>query len=131
MSDDYQGWTNHATWCVSLHIGNTERTYKHVRAMAERLARRARTRQQVKDGIWTEDEAKLYTFEDELKEWVDKELTERWNGRASGDKGDFAMLLRLDLLQGYLSLVNWREIAQGIMNEVSPPRPKTKLEQYD
>lgn len=28
MTDNYQGWTNHATWAVALWVDNDEPTYK-------------------------------------------------------------------------------------------------------
>jgi len=108
-SDDgrYQGWANHATWCVNLHLTNDQDMYNHARELALSASD-------------TSDDGEvaglaLVNAADALKDYVesicfgdDGELVEEAN------EIGLAGLLIQDLLQGYLCDVNWREIAEAL-----------------
>src|SRR3990172_552402 len=63
----YNGWTNYETWCVHLWLTNDEGTYKFCRGLARRAAKVAADCEQVREGIWTVDEARKFILADQLK----------------------------------------------------------------
>lgn len=88
----YNGWKNHATWLVNLHIDNTYRLSDHYCEMAgEMLASY--------NGDKTEA---TYAVSDMLKENLTDMIQNEINDSA---------YLALDLVNGYLSEVDWDEIA--------------------
>lgn len=108
----YQGWTNRATWCVSLHAGNTEPWYKATTELAARAVAKAPEAEQVREGIWTVEEAERITLADWLKDWTEHALGLGTLGSSDTD------LFRSDMLSGYLSDVNWREWAEHLLSDV-------------
>lgn len=107
MPDTYQGWTNYATWGVSLVLNNDEGTYN---AMSEHLAAITAgpvIHSNVTDGIWTADEATRFLMADFLKDF-----TEDLCGLE--DEPGPSMMAR-QVLQAGLSEVNWDEIAESVI----------------
>jgi len=88
MSEDrtYNGWTNYETWLINLHIGNDQSSEYEAR----QLTRRSKDRADLADA---------------LKDWLEEILIP--------DNYDqtFAKLLTVDMINGFLCDVNWREIA--------------------
>jgi len=82
----YNGWTNHATWLVNLHLDNTY-------VMTDELLTTA--------GEMMENDYPVADLADHIKG-----LIEEWIDPACPNAG-----LAQDLISGYLSEVNWREIA--------------------
>jgi hypothetical protein len=89
MSESYQGWTNHATWCVALHIGNTECLFNEACAIAQKRTEHA----------WQRDDA--------LRDYVTGMITELTR---PNEIPEHVWLLMSDLISGYLADVNWKEI---------------------
>jgi len=83
----YQGWTNRATWSVSLWLNNEEGMYNHMRAI-------------------TMGEGEDYEKGDELQEFVEALVGV---GSLEG--------LAADLLGIALEQVNWREIVEKNQEE--------------
>lgn len=107
---EYNGWTNHATWCVSLHISNTEASQRKAEEL-KKLALASAAKHENVPSVWSIDEARRFILADSLKEWIHDVAVE--NYRKHGD--EFAYLLRLDLITGYLDDVNWHEIAANYL----------------
>lgn len=63
----YNGWTNYPTWCVALWLSNSEDEYCHCIKEAKRLAADAPNAPQVKEGIWTIEEAAIFHMEECLR----------------------------------------------------------------
>lgn len=82
----YNGWTNHATWLVNLHMDNTYGMTDDLLATAGEML------------------DNKYPVPD-LADYIES-LIEEWIEPACPNAG-----LAQDLINGYLSHVNWREIA--------------------
>ena len=98
----YQGWRDHATWAVALHIGNDQGIYTQ-------WTDRARELELQVTGGKREDAVRL--LEDELREWFD-ELVDEFFGPATGE----AALLMLDLMPRG-DAICWREVAEAQFEE--------------
>lgn len=89
----YQGHSNYETWAVSLWIDNDESMYRHRLALAQECIRDNDSK-----------DAAVTAFADRLEEWVEDGKPEL--------EGVYA-----DLLNGALSEVDWRDLANTWMNE--------------
>jgi hypothetical protein len=92
----YNGWTNYETWLVALWIDNEQGTHEQRREMAR----------DIKSNNDSED-AHIDHFGDAIREWVEEAMMP-----------DHGATLAADLLNGALSDVNWREIAENWLDEV-------------
>ena len=108
---EYNGWTNHETWCVNLWITNTQGDYEYWRQQAHAHADSAASCQMVEDGIWTIEEAAKFNLADEMKEALREEESDV-HPEAS---------MWSDLAKGSLSDVNWHEIAEAFLEGVEFP----------
>jgi len=115
-SDGYNGWKNHETWCVKLHLDNTESSYREMMARVESARERALTCSQVADGIWTVQQAARFLLADDLQAWVDEIL---WPTYHDGDTESFRALLTLDLLRSAFRSVDFQEIADSLLADVA------------
>ena len=88
----YNGWTNRETWLMAAWLANDEAAYNDTRAMADE----ARTRSADDDRVLAEliDQIRGYTMY--LVDSVD---------------------LIADLVDAALCHVNWREIAEGVLED--------------
>lgn len=96
----YQGWTNYETWTVSLWLDNEEGTYRLWRERTARFRAEAPSMAQVRERVWTTEEAVKYALADELKAEISL-------GSPLQEPGMYS-----DLLAAALSEVNWQEIAE-------------------
>ena len=110
-SKEHNGWSSYETWQVNLHIENDENNYWHSRE----LARQA----------WADSEdidphdmtpksigrcgRATYDLSQMLKEWIEEAVS----------PDDSPYRLANDLLTSALSEVNWVEIAEHYIEEVS------------
>jgi hypothetical protein len=102
-TEGYQGWTNYETWAVNLWIGNEQESYSHWQEAAKMQKRVAAKSPQVKDNVWTAEEAAKFNLADQLKAEIEE------------DAPDLGSSLYSDLLSAAMSEVNWTEIAQGLL----------------
>lgn len=113
MSEDktYNGWTNYETWAVHLWLTNEESSYTYWCDAAAIARGRAKECSQVKDRIWTADQAARYTLADRLKDELEdasQDMLERGKATAS---------IWADLLNAALSEVSWSEVAAAFLEE--------------
>lgn len=85
----YNGWTNYETWAVKLWMDNDYEEYKHWQNRADRST-------------------ETYTLAQEIKEVFQN------NNPLDGQANVYT-----ELLNGALSEVNWHEIAEALIEEVS------------
>ena len=104
--ETYNGWANHETWCVNLWLSNDEGTYRHCRQLAADAANAAEDSSQVRDGVWTIEEATRFLLADALKEFLNE----------LNPIADQASVFS-DLITAALSDVDWHEIADGFLEE--------------
>ncbi len=106
VSNSHQGWSNYETWCVNLGLANEEQTYRRCQSLATEAREHAETCPQVRDNVWTFEEAPTFLLADALKEFV-----EDGNPLASQSS------MYSDLLTAALSEVNWHEIAEAFLKK--------------
>ena len=95
MSEKYNGWTNYETWNIALWLDQDAGGYWQ--EQAEELARKHEDK----------DDAAHRTATDAIKERHDEEMEEM----------DMRPGPYQDLLNASLREVNWREIAEGMIEE--------------
>ena len=88
----YNGWTNWETWIVNVWIDNDQNLYEHYGDMARKE-------------VLTDKESATHELSTTLREQFDE-----WAPEIEG--------LYLDLLNGALREVNWREIARHLVERV-------------
>lgn len=96
----HNGWRNYETWLVKLWMDNDERAHGHFRDMAE--------------GAWDVAEAdSIFTrYEDAVCKLADRMKCEHED---SLDDLDPKNGFWVDLLRAALSEVDWREIAENLL----------------
>jgi hypothetical protein len=99
LSEEYQGWSNRETWAVALHLSNDQGLYIETQAL---------TREAMAKNLTSNPD---YWLADSLEELV-YELFKFKN--VSTNEELFNMLAYI----GSLYRVNWREIAQGYIDNM-------------
>ena len=94
--EKYNGWHNHATWCVALHLSNTP----HMNDSAIEICNQ-----------FDDEHDALQELKDYVYDNVDRNTSKTV---AAWDDWDW---LAADLLHGYLQEVNFLEIVQHYREE--------------
>jgi hypothetical protein len=110
----YNGWNNFETWCVYLWLTNEEGTYRHWRKEAERHQAEAPTHVNVRQGIWTIEQATRYTLGQAIEE--DFEAFHPFRGDHVVNRGEPSIYC--ELLDAALSEVRWDEIAEAFLEDL-------------
>lgn len=100
----YNGWTNYPTWAVNLWLSNDEGLYNEALERARTVAGETESRSE----YWTLEQSHRFGLADELKTWVTDELAP-----------DLGATFAADLLGYALELVDWHEIANAWLEDVS------------
>jgi hypothetical protein len=104
--DNYNGWKNHATWCVDFHLSNDQLLYNELRELVSKAMRAEATE------TWTKEEHIRFSLADDLKELVNGLCNEAIYGN-DRHLSDPVKYMAWDLLSGYLEEVDWDEIASA------------------
>ena len=98
---EYNGWTNYETWVVNLWMDNEEGTYDYWREVAQEVSSDL---EEPTNSMTKMDEA-VYLLAERLKDYHEENRPE-----LPGVYGD--------LIGAALSEVNWREIAEHLLENV-------------
>ncbi len=118
--ETYNGWKNHATWAVNLHLSNDEPLYRETLQRTENAMDVAEAGQ-IEHPYWSEEQCLRYGVADMLKTWITDELIGDYlAGIESGSSrmADEPHLLVMDLALGYLADVSWEDIADSWIEQV-------------
>lgn len=107
----YNGWANRATWLVNLHLTNDQGLYEDAVHQVRSAFEYAVVPDHVR-GVTTDYQWKLGRATDALRDHVEA-LTQA-DGSALGIG---VPLLVADLVNQALADVDWREIAEGLLEE--------------
>lgn len=99
--EEYNGWSNRETWATMLHIDNDQALYEIASDY---------TREEI-EGHDEGEEINPYYLGETLKGWIEDDLLTLEN--ISGNQGLWLMLTDI----GSLYRVNWREIAQNLIDQ--------------
>lgn len=114
-TDTYNGWTNRSTWLVNLHLTNDQGLYNEVRELLAHEYDVARVPARVW-GIVDDHAWKTSRAADALKDHVEDMLAP--NAGVSGMHDDPSDLLAADLIGTALAHVEWREVAEGLLDDI-------------
>ncbi len=101
FDSSYNGWSNYETWVVNLWLGNDEGSYETCRSLAERCFEEATA-----DEVLSRKERACYQLANELKQMI-----------IDGNPLASDASVYLDLLKASIGEVNWREIANGLLED--------------
>lgn len=112
----YNGWSNYETWCVALWMDNDQGSYEIARETARECAAldMAEEMPMLADYYADADNAaqgRITKLADSLKEWH------------SEMEPDLGASLWADMLSAAFAEVNWREIAEHLMDEIAEASP--------
>ena len=111
--EGYNGWTNHATWCLALWIDNEEPSYRYWREAAGQ----ARATHGIRPGKANLPRA----IQNAANELAERLKTETQDGMPTGftNAGGYTVAdgFWSDMLSAAVSDVNWYEIALNWINE--------------
>ena len=103
---DYNGWTNRETWATMLHIDNDQWLQETAMDYAKTALEEHEPEE---EGDISEA---ISCLEDTIQNWIEEDLLTLDN--IAGNKGLWLMLTDI----GSLYRVNWREIAQSLLDDV-------------
>lgn len=98
----YNGWSNYETWVVNLWLNNDQGTYNTCTTLAQRCYEEA-----VADQVLSRRERACYQLANELKAMIED------GNPLAGESSVYS-----DLLKASISEVNWKEIANSLLEEV-------------
>ena len=101
----YNGWRNHATWAIHLHLTSDEGLYDLLRSLANHWRNQPSTSE-----YWTQEQSARFNLADAIAEFVDESLFD------SLKVGIWESLLICDLLPGR-GEVDYESIADSFLEE--------------
>jgi len=103
----YNGWRNYETSCVALWLDNEAGTHRFWREQAKKHQGNSEEREQVKNEIWTQEEAAVFYFSNQIKVAI----------QTSNPLADLPSLYN-DLLTSAIGEVCFEEIAENWLSDL-------------
>ena len=103
----FNGWSSYESWCLHVWLTGDENTYSYCLDLARDCVEEAGCCSQVRDGIWTEEQARRFLLADRLKSHIDDQNP--LNENAS---------LFSDLAGAALDEVDWTEVADALLSDI-------------
>ena len=107
-----EGWSNGETWAVYLWYSNEQRQQAHARKLRDAARDGATATDAYTQGTWTREQAEYFTLADSLRAWIEDLAVEAHPCSRSTPVD----LLRLSLVQQAIGNVNWRELAEHLLD---------------
>jgi hypothetical protein len=106
-SEGYNGWKNYETWAVALWIDNEEPLYRESRRMARNAKEEAE--ECPEEELYGQPRARkaVHYLADSLKEWIEEM------------QPALGASLWADLMGAAMSEVDWHEIAENFLSDLS------------
>ena len=106
----YNGWTNYETWVVNLWIDNDQGSYTYWREQAGSHYENAADCENVHKGLWSRRSAARSKLAEQIKDEFE-------DASPLADQAN----VYTDLLTAALGEVDWREIADNLLEDVIEP----------
>lgn len=109
----YNGWTNYETWNVKLWMNNDQGSYEHYKELTAEVWKGAR------GGRPSTLESRKDIATHDLSDLLKDEFEEAWQEimEAAGKHIHMSSSVWADLVGAALSEVNWREIAESLLED--------------
>ena len=116
----YNGYSNPETYHMDLWLSNERSENEYIKEdIIPECKQEAPKSRQVRNGIWTEEEAVKYCVADLIKDWVEGEkylIEEEWD-KIETEEGIKMPGWAMNFINSSLSEVNWNKIAEGFLRE--------------
>ena len=106
----YNGWTNYETWAVNLWIDNDQGSYTYWREQAGSHYENVADCESLHEGLWSRRSAARSKLAEQIKDEFE-------DASPLADQAN----VYSDLLTAALGEVDWREIADHLLSEVTEP----------
>lgn len=101
----YNGWKNYETWVVKLWLDNEEPSWRYWEERTKTVCTEAEDRE-----FWTAEKDAAIQLSKELEDTIDEGMPEELQRQVDGT-------FYADLLNAALSEVDWREIADAMIED--------------
>jgi cytochrome b involved in lipid metabolism len=98
--EGYNGYTNYETWNCKLWMDNDQGEYEYIKETAKDIVKKAK-----KTDVWIKEDSAKFGIADFIKSHVEENTPDI--------KGMYS-----DILNAALSEINYREIAEMILDEI-------------
>lgn len=112
--DEYQGWPNRETWAMVLYIDNDqglqEQTFERIRE----TIRNINNDENIKNKIWTRNEAIKFRTEEHLKDWMEELRLEALEHPGEPQKEVLKMFDDI----GSFWRIEWTDVAEHYLHDI-------------
>jgi len=115
-NEKYNGWRNYETWVTALWLDNDQASQEYWRAETQSVYDAAHEATQVRQAIWTVEQARRIQLADRLKDVIEQESPV------------MGASLYADLMGAAIAEIDFQEIAEHYLDELEQERPEQNSE---